>query len=71
MNNQELIKQFEMIYRETYKDVLKYIISKCSNIDDVNDIIQETYLEMYKALKKKKKRIKLSNIPHWSSKKQS
>ena len=54
MNNQELIKQFEMIYRETYKDVLKYIISKCSNIDVDNDIIQETYLEMYKALKKKK-----------------
>lgn len=27
---------------------------KCSNIDDINDLIQETYVELYKVLKKKK-----------------
>lgn len=54
MNNQKLNIKFETIYRETYDNTLRYIISKCSNIDDVNEIIQETYLEIYRALRKKK-----------------
>lgn len=30
-----------------------YIVCKCSNIDDINDLVQETYAELYKILKKK------------------
>lgn len=48
------LKQFEEIYDKTYNKTLKYIICKCSNIDDVNDILQETYLELYKSLIKDK-----------------
>lgn len=48
------LKQFNQIYNKTYNKTLKYIICKCSNIDDVNDIIQETYLEFYSAIIKNK-----------------
>ena len=41
------------IYEETYKDVFRYIVSKCENISDVQDLIQNTYLNFYKAMKKK------------------
>ena len=27
---------------------------KCSNIEDVNDLLQETYVELYKTIKRKK-----------------
>lgn len=47
-------KDFDEIYEETYKIVLKFTIVKCNNIDDINDIIQDTYLELLKILKKKK-----------------
>ncbi|MEG0592195.1 MAG: sigma-70 family RNA polymerase sigma factor [Coprobacillus sp.] len=50
MNNKQL---FDKIYNETYHDILRYIICKCSNIEDVNDILQEVYLEFYKILCKK------------------
>lgn len=49
------IENFERIYNKTYKDILKYIIAHCSNLDDVNDIIQDTYVLLYKTLKKKKR----------------
>ena len=48
------LKQFEEIYDKTYNKTLRYIICKCSNIEDVNDIIQETYLELYNAIIKEK-----------------
>lgn len=41
------------IYEETYNDVFRYIVSKCKNIDDVQDLIQNTYLNFYKIMKKK------------------
>ncbi len=50
MIDQENLSQFEKIYNETYNKTLRYVICKCSNLDDVNDIIQETYLEIYKLL---------------------
>ena len=46
-------KDFDEIYDETYEFVLKFTIVKCKNIEDINDIIQETYLELLKILKKK------------------
>lgn len=48
----EKVKEFEEIYNSTYNYILKYIICRCSNLDDVNDILQETYTEFYKVLKR-------------------
>lgn len=47
----ENTEAFEKIYNSTYNQILKFIICRCSNLEDVNDIIQETYIEFYKALK--------------------
>ena len=55
MSTQKILKEFETIYKNTYSKILKYVICKCSNLDDVNDIIQETYIEFYKKLKENKK----------------
>ena len=54
MINQLYLKQFNSIYDKTYNQVLKYVVCKCSNMEDVNDIIQETYLEVYNAIIKDK-----------------
>lgn len=54
MKDASNISKFNKIYKSTYNNVLKYIIYKCSNIEDVNDIIQETYLEFYNSLIKDK-----------------
>ncbi len=55
MSTQITIKNFEQIYNETYNKTLKYIICKCQNLEDVNELIQETYIELYKTLKNKNK----------------
>ena len=60
MTSQKNLKKFNKIYDETYPDVLKYVIIKCHNINDANDIIQEVYLEFWKILNKKN--IEESNI---------
>jgi RNA polymerase sigma-70 factor (ECF subfamily) len=52
MSTQNLQNSFEKIYNETYDDVLNFIIFKCNNLDDANDIIQETYLELFKMMNK-------------------
>lgn len=54
MIDQSNLEMFNSIYETTYQEVLGYIISKCENIQDANDILQETYLEFYKILCKKK-----------------
>ena len=41
------------VYNETYEDIFKYILSKCRNIDDVGDLVQNTYLNFYRALSNK------------------
>lgn len=48
-------KDFEGIYRKTYNSLLKYIIIKCNKVEDINDIVHDTYLELLKILKRKKK----------------
>lgn len=55
MSTRKTLKKFEKIYNETYNNTLKFIICKCSNLNDVDDIIQETYLEFYRVLKENKK----------------
>ena len=53
MTGQGNLNKFNKIYDDTYKDVLKYIIIKCQNINDSNDILQEVYYEFWKILNKK------------------
>lgn len=52
---------FEFLYNSTYKNVLKYTICHCRNLDDVNDIIQDIYTELYQKIIEKKQ-INLENI---------
>ena len=54
MSTQIIRENFEEIYEKTYSKALKLAIIKCKNIDDINDIIQDTYFELLKILKKKK-----------------
>ena len=44
MSTQIQEKDFENIYQNTYNKLLKYIVIKCNNIDDINDILQDTYV---------------------------
>ena len=48
------IEKFEKIYNDTYNKTLKYIVIKCSNIEDINDIMQDTYLELLNKMKRNK-----------------
>lgn len=53
MASQSNLYKFNKIYDETNLELLKYVIIKCHNVNDANDIIQETYLELWKILNKK------------------
>lgn len=64
MSTQLTLKDFETIYEKTYNITLKFIVCKCSNIEDVNDLIQDTYTELYSMLKKKKQ-IELDNVTNY------
>ncbi len=46
MTSQVNLYKFNEIYDKTHLDLLKYVVIKCHNINDTNDIIQETYLEL-------------------------
>lgn len=52
--NQQYIEQFNCIYDETYKNTLKFVVLKCGNMEDVFDILQKVYIEVFKYIKKKK-----------------
>ena len=41
MTSQANLDKFNEFYKETYSNILRYIIIKCHNINDVNDIIQD------------------------------
>ena len=45
---------FEFLYNNTYRNVLKYTICHCRNLDDVNDIVQDIYTELYQKTVKNK-----------------
>lgn len=61
MSTQIYRKDFEKIYKDSYNKVLRFAVIKCRNLDDINDIIQDTYLELLKLLKKEKM-LKVENI---------
>ena len=43
---------FNEVYDSTYITVLNYINSRCSNMSDTEDIVQDVYLDFYKRIKK-------------------
>ncbi len=53
MVNQSNLDKFNYIYDKTYQDIFKYVLIKCHDINNVNDIIQDTYLELWRILNKK------------------
>ncbi len=53
-------KDFEEIYEGTYLSTLKFITIHCYHVSDINDILQDTYVELYKILCKKRK-LKVEN----------
>ena len=50
MANQSNLEKFNEIYDNTYQSVLHYVVCKCANLSDVNDIVQEVYIEAYKKI---------------------
>lgn len=44
---------FEKIYEETYEDLLKYIVVRCGRIDEIHDILQNTYTAFYRRIMSK------------------
>ena len=46
------LNEFNEVYNKTYDLVLKYVVCKCNNVDDINDIIQDAYIALYKQLLK-------------------
>lgn len=46
---------FNEIYDSTTPAALRYISAKCGNMEDVSDILQETYMEVYSTLLEKGK----------------
>ena len=54
MNVQDALKLFNKYYNDTYEYVLKYVVCKCLNMADIEDIMQEIYLSIYKVILKGK-----------------
>lgn len=54
MNNRKNLEKFNEIYNQTYQNTIKYIVLHCNNLDDINDLIQDTYLEVYKNVSRSK-----------------
>ena len=52
MSTQINKSEFHEIYNKTYNSILKFIAVKCQNVEDINDILQDTYTELYKILQK-------------------
>lgn len=44
---------FNKIYDDTYQACLIYVTCKCRNTQDISDILQETYLSIYRILAEK------------------
>lgn len=52
MINQDILNQFNLLYEDTYSNVSKYVICKCSRLEDVEDILQNIYFAVYQNLSK-------------------
>lgn len=52
-NSSNVNKYFEEIYEKTKRSVTLFLISRCKSFDDVNDVLQEVYMEYFRILQKK------------------
>jgi len=41
---------FRHIYDETYQAVLRFVITKCGNVSDIEEVMQDTYIDLYSYL---------------------
>ena len=48
----QALREFDSIYNDTFNEIKRYVILKCRNIADVEDILQNIYTDAYKKLKK-------------------
>ena len=48
---------FDKIYNETKESTFKYITAKCYDLCDIDDIFQNTYMTVYRALKRRDREI--------------
>lgn len=46
-------KDFNKIYEDTYHQVLRYVIAKCDNLANVEDIVQNVYIKVYEVIERK------------------
>ena len=51
---------FEKIYNETKESVYRYITAKCYDIADIDDIYQNTFINVYNAIVRRKKPVENS-----------
>lgn len=50
MIDQKTLNEFDTLYENTYSDISKYVVCNCSNIKDVEDIIQNIYIAIYRQM---------------------
>lgn len=50
MGNQECDSIFDRIYNLTYKNTLRFVTARCGDPNDISDILQEVYAELYRVL---------------------
>jgi len=53
MSNPNTVSRFDEIFNSTKKPVLAYITAKCVHTSDIDDIFQETYMELFVVLLKR------------------
>lgn len=53
MVDQNTTTFFNKLYDDTYRKVAIYVTSKCGCASDVDDIVQETYIDVYSAMVRK------------------
>jgi len=53
MSDPNIASRFDEIYDSTNKAALAFIIAKCGRTDDIGDIFQDTYMELYQLLRKR------------------
>ena len=53
MVDQNITSRFNEIYYCTNKAVLSFVTAKCGNTADIQDIMQDTYVEIYRILQKR------------------
>lgn len=50
---EQIAALFNQIYDETSQKVLVYITARCSSTDQIGDLFQETYMELYRVLSRR------------------